>query len=100
VLCADYVVYACIIVKVYTVTSLCCAQVMAIVWYFYPRLHSSLHHSEYCIYDRGSMENVWQGMGNASQPIGEVNYTPSIDIGEAYMPTEQQLNNLPPDVWH
>ena len=46
------------------------------------------------------MENVWQGMGNASQPIGEVNYTPSIDIGEAYMPTEHQLNNLSPDVWH
>jgi len=46
------------------------------------------------------MENMWQGMGNASQPIGEVNYTPGIDIGEAYMPTEQQLNNLPPDVWH
>ncbi|KAG2659249.1 hypothetical protein PVAP13_1KG262015 [Panicum virgatum] len=46
---------------------------------------------------RGSMENVWQGMGNSSQPIGEVNYTPGIDIGEVYMPTEQQLNNLPPD---
>ena len=46
------------------------------------------------------MENVRQGMGNSSQPIGEVNYTPGIDIGEAYMPTEQQLNNLPPDVWH
>jgi len=38
---------------------------------------------------RGSMENLWQGMDNASQPIGEVNYTHGIDIGEPYMSTEQ-----------
>ena len=49
---------------------------------------------------RGSMENLWQGMDNASQPIGEVNYTHGIDIGEPYMSTEQQLNNFPLDVWH
>jgi len=51
-------------------------------------------------YVQGSMENLWQGMDNASQPIGEVNYTHGIDIGEPYMSTEQQLNNFPPDVWH
>jgi hypothetical protein len=44
------------------------------------------------------MENLWQGMDNASQSFGEVNYTPGIDIGEAYMATKQQPNHFPSNV--
>ncbi|KAG2648294.1 hypothetical protein PVAP13_1NG038508 [Panicum virgatum] len=32
------------------------------------------------------MENLWQGMDNASQPIGEVNYTHGIDIAQPRAP--------------
>jgi hypothetical protein len=37
-------------------------------------------------------------MDNASQSFGEVNYTPGIDIGEAYMTTKQQPNHFPSNV--
>ncbi|KAG2592312.1 hypothetical protein PVAP13_5NG550600 [Panicum virgatum] len=43
------------------------------------------------------MDNLWQGIGVASQQLGEVNYTPGIDIDETYMPTDQQLNNFTPE---
>jgi hypothetical protein len=44
------------------------------------------------------MDNLWQGIGVASQQLGEVNYTTGIDIDETYMPTDQQLNNFTPEV--
>jgi len=46
------------------------------------------------------MNNLWLGIGVASQQLGEVNYTPGIDIDETYMPTDQQLNNFTPEVRH
>ena len=44
------------------------------------------------------MDNLWQGIGAGSQQLGEVNYTPGIDIGETYVATDQQLNNFTPEV--
>lgn len=46
--------------------------------------------------DREAMD-LFQGMAIPSQPLREVNYTPGIDIGEPYVPTEEQLNTFCPE---